>query len=125
MLSVPPVRRAAVLLVTEAVALLGFAVVYAVGAVNGDALKPGGALLGGLMLAVFAALLVLVARGIDRLRGWARSPAITVQLLALPIGVGLAYARVWLAAVPVLLVAGGVLYQLATAEARIAFRDAA
>jgi hypothetical protein len=120
----PPVRRAAVLLVTEAVAVLGFALVYAVGAVTGDALKPGGALVGGVMLAVFAGLIVLVARGVDDLRGWARSPAIVVQLLALPIGIGLAYARVWLAAVPVVLLAGAVLYQLATPEARIAFREA-
>jgi hypothetical protein len=120
----PPVRRAAVLLVTEAVAVLGFALVYAVGAVSGDALKPGGALVGGVMLAVFAGLSVLVARGVDDLRGWARSPAIVVQLLALPIGIGLAYARVWLAAVPVVLLAGAVLYQLATPEARIAFREA-
>jgi hypothetical protein len=120
----PPVRRAAVLLVTEAVAVLGFALVYAVGAVAGDALRPGGALVGGVMLAVFAGLIALVARGIDGVRGWALSPAIVVQLLALPIGVGLAYARVWLAAVPVLLLAGAVLYQLATPEARIAFRRA-
>ena len=63
-----------------------------------------------------------MARGVDQVRGWALAPALTVQLLALPIGIGLAYGRVWLAAVPVLLLAGAVLYQLATPEARLAFR---
>ena len=44
-------------------------------------------------------------------------------LLALPVGYGLVQGRVWVAAVPVLLLAVTVLYLLMTAEARLAFRD--
>ena len=51
-----------------------------------------------------------------------RAPAVVLQLLALPVGVGLVQGRVWLAAVPVLLLAAGVLYALASPEARRAFR---
>ena len=74
--------------------------------------------------AVLAGVLVLlVARGLARVQGWSQAPAVVVQLLALPVGVGLVQGRVWLAAVPVLLLACGVLYELCTAEARLAFRD--
>ena len=118
-----PVRRAAVLLVTEAVGLAALSVVYLVGGITGNALSRTGALLGGAMFALTALVLVLLARAVDAVRGWARSPAVVLQLLALPVGVGLAQARVWPAAVPVLLLAGAVLYQLATPEARLAFRE--
>ena len=117
-----PVRRAAVLLVTEAAGLAGLAVTYVVGAVAGDALSRPGALLGAVLFALGAGVLVLLARAVDAVRTWARTPAVVVQLLALPVGVGLAQAQVWLAAAPVLLLAGAVLYQFATPEARIAFR---
>ena len=118
-----PVRRAAVLLVTEAVGLAGLAAVYLVGGVTGDALSRTGALLGAAMFALLAGLLLLLARAVDAVRGWARSPVVVLQLLALPVGIGLAQAQIWPAAVPVLLLAGAVLYQLATPEARIAFRE--
>lgn len=117
-----PVRRAAVLLTTEAAGVLGLAVLYAVGGLTGDALSRPGALLGATLLVLAAGALLLLARAVDALRGWARSPAVVVQLLALPVGVGLAQAQLWLAALPVLLLAGAVLYQLATPEARLAFR---
>jgi hypothetical protein len=66
--------------------------------------------------------LLPIARGMSRAAGWSRSPAVVVQLLALPIGYGLVQGQVWWAAVPVLLLAGSVLYLLATPEARLAFR---
>jgi hypothetical protein len=118
-----PVRRAAVLLVTEAAGLAGLALVYLVGGVTGDALSRTGALLGAALFALLAGVLVLLARALDAVRGWARSPVVVLQLLALPIGIGLAQAKLWAAAVPLLLLAGAVLYQLATPEARIAFRE--
>ena len=67
-------------------------------------------------------VLVLLGSAISRLRGWARSPAIVLQLLAFPVGVGLAQGRVWLAAVPVLLLAGATLYHLAAAGPALADR---
>ena len=74
-------------------------------------------------MAVLAGVLVLlVARGLSRVAGWARSPAVVLQLLALPVGIGLVQGEVWYAAVPVLLLAGSVLYLLATPDARLAYR---
>jgi hypothetical protein len=64
-------------------------------------------------------VLLLLARAVDRTRGWARSPAVVLQLLALPVGVGLAQGGVWLAAVPVLLLAAATLWQLFTAGAAL------
>ena len=92
--------RAALLVAVEGVALVVLGVGYGVAGV----------------------LVVLVARGLSRVQGWARAPAVVVQLLALPVGVGLVQGRVWYAAVPVLALAGSVLYCLATPEARLAFR---
>jgi hypothetical protein len=105
-------RRGAVLLAVEGVALLlvGLvdAVATAIGSPNDRALS--------FVVAGFAAgtgaLLLLLARSIDRRRGWARSPAVVLQLLALPVGVGLLQGRVWAAGVPVLLLAGATLWHL-------------
>jgi len=71
---------------------------------------------------VVGGLLLVVARGLYRVDGWSRSPAVVVQLLALPVGYGLVQGQVWWAAAPVLLLAGTALYLLATPEARLAFR---
>ena len=66
-------------------------------------------------------LLLVVARGLDQRRGWTRSPAVVVQLFALPVGYTLATGRVWLATAVVLGLAVAVLFQLFTPEARLAF----
>lgn len=62
---------------------------------------------GGALLAVgTGALVLLVARAVLRRRGWAYSPALVLQLLALPVGYSLAVqAGVWRYGGPVLLLA--------------------
>ncbi|MDT7544747.1 MAG: hypothetical protein QOE99_857 [Actinomycetota bacterium] len=65
-------------------------------------------------------VLGLLARAVDRRRGWARSPAVVLQLLALPVGVGLAQGGVWFAAVPVLVLAVATLWLLFAAGAALA-----
>ena len=60
---------------------------------------------------------LLLARATDRRSGWARSPAVVLQLLALPVGIGLLQGGVWAAGVPVLLLAAGTLSQLAMSGA--------
>ncbi len=67
------------------------------------------------------AVLAGLGRAIDRLRGWARSPSIVLQLLGFPIGVGLLQGGVWAAGAPVLLLAGATLWHLVAA--REAFVD--
>jgi hypothetical protein len=118
-----PVTRAAVLVAVQGAALLVLGVGYAVAGVLAQPYDRLAALLEAGLAAFAGALVLLVARGLGRAAGWARSPAVVLQLLALPVGVGLVQGRVWYAAVPVLLLAAGVLYELATPEARLAFRD--
>ena len=114
--------RAALLVGVEGAALAVLGAVYAAAGVLGQPFDRTATLLEGGFALALGVLLVAVARALAAVRGWARSPAVVVQLLALPVGVGLAQAQVWAAAVPVLLLAGAVLYLLATPEARLAFR---
>ncbi len=118
-----PVALAAALLAVEGLALVLLGLVYGGAGVVGDPFDRTATLLEAALAVLAGVLVLLVARGIAEVRGWARSPAVVVQLLALPVGYGLVQGRVWLAAVPVLLLAGTVLFLLFTAEARFAFRD--
>lgn len=114
--------RAALLVGFEggALALLGFG--YGLAGVFGTPYDRTATLVEAGFTVVVGGLVLFVARGLRRTAGWSRSPAVVVQLLAVPVGVGLLQGRVWYAALPVLLLAGGVLHQLATPEARLAFR---
>ncbi len=118
-----PVARAALLVAVEGLALVVLGVAYGAAGVLGDPFDRTATLLEAGLAALAGGLVLLVARGLADVRGWARAPAVVVQLLALPVGVGLVQGQVWLAAVPVLVLAGAVLYLLATAEARFAFRE--
>jgi hypothetical protein len=117
-----PVARAALLVAVEGVALTVLGVAYGVAGAVGEPFDRTATLVEAAFAVVGGVLVLLVARGLARVRGWSRSPAVVVQLLALPVGVGLVQGQVWTAAVPVLLLAGSVLYWLATPEARLAFR---
>jgi len=119
----PAVRRAAVLLAVEGVAL---GVVGAVDAVATAIGSPTDRALS-FVVAAFAlltgAVLVLLGRAIHRRRGWARSPSVVLQLLALPVGVGLLQGHVWAAGGPVLLLAGATLWHLVAAGPAFGPRD--
>ena len=114
--------RAALLVAVEGVVLALLGLGYGIAGVVGEPFDRAATLLEAGFTLVAGLLVLLVARGLHRVAGWSRSPAVVVQLLALPVGVGLVQGQVWYAAVPVLLLAGSVLYQLATPEARLAFR---
>jgi hypothetical protein len=113
----PAVRRAAALLAVEGVALVVVGVVDALATATGSPANRG--LSYG--VAAFAvgggAILLLLARAIAAARGWARSPSVVLQLLALPVGIGLLQGHVWLAGVPVLVLAAVTLWQLFAAPA--------
>jgi hypothetical protein len=102
-------RRAAVLLTVEALALATLGVVGAIVATSDD--RAGAVGIAGVAVAV-GLVLVLLGRAVGRQRAWARTPSIVLQLLALPVGTDQARSGVWLAAVPVLLLAGATLYHL-------------
>ena len=57
-------------------------------------------------------VLLLLARAVDRKQGWARSPAVVLQLLAVPVGIGFLQGGLWAAGVPVLLLAAATLWHL-------------
>ena len=117
-----PVTRAAGLVAVEGAALTVLGVGYGIAGAVGDPFDRLATLLEAGFAVVVGILVVLVARGLLHVRGWARSPAVVLQLLALPVGVGLVQGQVFYAAVPVLGLAAAVLYHLATPEARLAFR---
>jgi hypothetical protein len=113
----PAARRAALLLAVEAVGLAVVGVVLAVATAVGEPTDRAlSFVVAGFAIAT-AGVLLLLARAVDRRRGWARSPAVVLQLLALPVGVGLLQGGVWAAGVPVLLLAAGTLTQLAMSGA--------
>ena len=118
-----PVALAAALVGVEGVALVLLGVVYGGAGLVGDPFDRTATLLEAGLAVIVGVLVLLVARALADVRGWARSPAVVVQLLALPVGYGLVQGEVWLAAVPVLGLALAVLYHLFTAEARLAFRE--
>ena len=107
----------------EGLALVVLGVGYGVAGVVGDAFDRTATLIEAGIAVLAGVLVLLVARGLADVRGWARSPAVVVQLLALPVGYGLVQGQVWYAAVPVLGLALAVLYHLFTAEARVEFGD--
>jgi hypothetical protein len=113
-------RRTAVLLAVEGVALLVLGTVDAVATVVGS---PTDRVLS-FTVAGFAlgtgAVLLVVSRAIGRRRGWARSPAVVLQLLALPVGVGLLQGGLWYAGLPVLVLAAATLWLLFAAGAAFA-----
>jgi hypothetical protein len=117
-----PVALAAALVAVEGLALAVLGLGYGVAGVVADPFDRTATLLEAGLTVLVGVLVLLVARGLADVRGWARSPAVVLQLLALPVGYGLVQGQVWFAAVPVLGLAGAVLFLLATTEARLAFR---
>ncbi len=114
------VSRAALLVAVEGVALAVLGLGYGAAALAGEPFDRTAALLEAGFAVLAGVLLLLLARGLARTAGWSRAPTVVLQLLAIPVGVGLVQGRVWYAALPVLALAAAVLYQLATAEARAA-----
>jgi hypothetical protein len=118
------VRLAALVAAVEGVALLGLGVFYAAKTAVARPDSYGRALLGAAMAVAGGALLLVLGRALLRLRGWARSPVIVLQLLALPVAYSLAFqAGLPVYGGPILVLAVAELYLLFTPEARAAFWD--
>lgn len=83
------VRLAAALVAVEGLALVGLAVAEAVSTVVSDAASISLALVTAALAAAGGALLLWLARLLLDLRPAARSPAVVVQLIALPVGYNL------------------------------------
>ncbi len=115
------VTRAALLVAVEGAGLAVLGLGYGAAALAGQPFDRRAALLEGGFTLLAGLLVLLVARGLAGAAGWSRAPTVVLQLLALPVGVGLVQGQVWYAALPVLALASAVLYQLATPQARAAF----
>jgi hypothetical protein len=119
---VPLTRRLALLLAVEGLGLVGVGAWYAVASLSDRSqrlpaeLEAGTAVLTGLVL-------LLLARGADRGRGWARSPAVVLNVFPFPLALSMLNAGVWWVALPLVLLAGSVLYLFATPELRDTFRE--
>jgi hypothetical protein len=111
-------RRAALLVGAQALVLLVLAVVLVVHGVAFDPEDRTGTLLLALCAAVAGALVAVVARGLDRARGWAWSPTVLIQVFLAVFSVGAVQSRAWVAAVPAGLLVLAVAYQLALPDAR-------
>jgi hypothetical protein len=87
----PATLRAAVwLLAGEAAALLALLLFALYQDIAGSAASAQGAIAVTLFTAIFAAVLGGLAWALHQRRGWARGPAIVVQMLLIPIGYGIA-----------------------------------
>ncbi|MEO6206042.1 MAG: hypothetical protein ABIO67_11770 [Mycobacteriales bacterium] len=110
------VRRAAGLLSVEAVLLGALGLLDAVATVRSDEQIDRTAAIGFAASAVLVALVVMVlSRAVLRGRGWARTPALVLQVLALPVGTDQVLGGVWLTGSAVLLIAGATGYHLLAA----------
>lgn len=116
------VRRLALLLALEGVLLVVLGIGYGVASLTDTSERAPAELAAASALAVGLLLLVL-ARAVDRTRGWARSPAVVLNVFPLPVAMGVLQAGVWWVGLPMLVLAGAVLYLFATPELRAAFRE--
>lgn len=118
----PLLRRLALLLALEGLLLVLLGIGYGAASLTDDSnrvaaeLAAGGAVLAGVAL-------LLLARAVDRQRGWARSPAVVLNVLPLPVALGVLQAGAWWVGLPMLLLAGSVLYLFATPDLRELFRQ--
>ena len=76
-------RIAALIVAVEGTAAVVAGIAFAIAALVGHPHDRGTAVLLGVLLTVYGAAIVFVARGIDRDRHWARTPAYLTQFFAL------------------------------------------
>lgn len=97
---------AAVLILVEAAVLTGFAVFYLVAVATGnESSSVVATLVSAALILATAAGLVLVARGLRAERRWARAPAVTWQIVQVPVGIGLVQSGRWYLGLPVVVMA--------------------
>ena len=120
----PLLRRLSLLLALEGVLLVLLGIGYGAASLTDDSERAPAELAAGGAV-VFGVLLLLLARAVDRRKGWARSPAVVLNVFPIPVALGVLQAGVWWVALPMLALAGSVLYLFATPDLRDAFRESA
>jgi hypothetical protein len=114
-----PLRAACAVIGLEALTLLGGTVFLVVDAIAGHPESVGGALLVAAAALLAGAMLGFCARGLWRLQPGARTPAVVLQLLAVPVSYTMAFqAGRYALGGPILAAALAVLYLLFTPPVR-------
>ena len=90
------------LVAAQGLGLAGLAVFFLVELVVATPLSVPRALMAALLTLLGGVGLLLVARGLDRGRRWARAPALVTQLLVVPVGAGLVQGGRWYVGVPLI-----------------------
>jgi hypothetical protein len=112
-------RLAGLVAAIEGAGVLAAGVVLAVKTIVQTPNNLGRALLGTAFALLGGLVLLLLARAVARADGWARSPLVVLQILALPIGYTMTFDSGQPAyGIPVLLLAVAELYLLFTPESR-------
>jgi hypothetical protein len=119
---VPLLRRLALLLATEGVLLVLLGIGYGAASLTDESERAPAELAAGAAVLV-GVVLLLLARAVDRRKGWARSPAVVLNVFPIPVALGVLQAGVWWVALPMLALAGSVLYLFATPDLRETFRE--
>jgi len=118
------ILAAAGLAAVEGIGLFGLAVLLVVKTATGDPHDVFGALSGALLALVAAASLIVLARIVLRLRRWARTPIVVLQVLCLPVGFSLTFqSGLPEYGAPLLLFALAILGLFATPAARAPFEE--
>jgi hypothetical protein len=105
----------------QGLAVVGLGVLQLVEVLLGNTAKPGLAAVGALITALGGVALLLLALALPRLRGWARTPVVVLEVLMLPVAWGLIQSGLWTWALLVGLPPLVVCCLLATPAARGAF----
>jgi hypothetical protein len=105
------------LVVTEGLVMIGLGGLQFVRGFGGDIDDRWRAELGAAMAFVFGAAACLLARALVFRRQWARSPTVLMQLLCLPVAVGLVQGGMYGYGVPLLVVPAAILILLGVSGA--------
>jgi hypothetical protein len=117
--SAPPTARtrlAGALVALQGVVVIGAAVFYVVEAVVSEATSLLNVAMAVLLFLLMGGGLLLVARSLVHRRRWARAPAVTWEVICLPVAYGLVESGRWYVGVPVAVVAAVVLAAVLTSS---------
>jgi hypothetical protein len=109
-------RRGALLLAVEGVGLVVVGLVLTIATATGSPDNRGLSYGVAGFAVAGGAVLRLYARAVQRQQGWARSPAVVLQLLAVPVGIGFLQGGLWAAGVPVIALAAATLWHVVRAR---------
>jgi len=119
-----PLLAVAGLVALQAIGLVGIGLFLVVEAVVATASDVVAALVSALLALLAGAGLLLVARGLFHRGRWARSPALVLNLIGVPVAIGLLQGGRWYVGIPLLLWSVAVLVLLFSAPVNAALEDA-